>query len=382
MKREILLTPGPVNIPNELWRYAASMHHRTDEFRAIVQDAIGSLQRLLATNAHVYLLTSSGTGAMEAAAANFVSDDELVLVVSSGKFGDRWGEILSAQGKHFELMRLPADERIDVDSVAAEIDSGKYGSAMLTHVESSTGTLFPLQELKSKVSNDEVLFIVDSIASIGVEELEMDSLGLDVVVGCSQKALASPAGVSFIAASGRALKKASGGKKRAYYFDLTRYTDEFKVGDTPFTPAVQTFCLMHHNLKALERIGWDNTRERHRAIASEFVRIAEGMGFEELSRNPSSAVQALRLPRRLEGKGFAAAVREGTGYVVADGQGALKGKIMRTGYLGLVGGEAVLDFVEKLARLMATLGYDTEPAIGNEARERFSFYKPLLSRLA
>ena len=172
----IVIAPGPVHVPPAL-RYAVQpMHHRSEDFRAIVRDTEKMLRELLGTSSRVYTLTASGTGAMEAAVANIVSAGDRALVVSGGKFGDRWNEILAAYGCRTRLLSFEPGAAVDIEVVAAAAAEHEADIVACTHVESSSGLLLDLHSLSSRLSRP--LVMVDAISSLGAEAVSYTHLTL------------------------------------------------------------------------------------------------------------------------------------------------------------------------------------------------------------
>jgi len=348
-REPIVIASGPVHVPDALRRAVRPMHHRSDRFRTLMREVEGMLGELLGTSSPVYTITASGTGAMEAAVANVIRPDDRVLVVSGGKFGDRWNEILFAYGCGARLLSFEPGAAIAVDEVAAA--AGEYDADVVacTHVESSTGLLLDLHALARSLPRP--LIMVDAIASLGAEELVMDGWGLDVVVSASQKAFAAPPGVSFVALSDRARGRAPG--HPAYYLDLARYESGRERGDGPFTPALETVQMVHESLRRARVAGWSAVRERHQRASGAFIEAMGRLSLESLPANPSSAVQAFRLPRGCDGAEFLRLLEEEHGVIAAGGQGPLKGKIFRTGFLGRFDGGTLLRIVRAVATTLS-----------------------------
>ena len=356
MRDTVIVSPGPVQVAPEAWKDLPALHHRSEEFRNIVRECESALRELLHTSSPVYLLTSSGTGAMEAAVVNVTVSGSRVLGVSGGTFGRRWAEIFDAYECRTSVMRFEGGATIDVDSVAERIERERPEFVALTHVESSTGLLFPLRELVRRLrGNDRPILVVDAISSLGAEDFSMDEWGIDVAIGASQKSLASPPGVSFAAVGKRALGLVGRRKKGAYYFDLERARLAASAGDTPFTPAISTIQIMHRSLLSMKALGFEKVISRHRTASGAFLRAAERLSLESFAKNPSSAVQVLVLPTGCPGERVLAILAR-EGFIAADGQDDLKGRALRTGFLGLHGSKTLERLVSALAVALRACG--------------------------
>ncbi len=335
MRNRILLSPGPVQINNLRWKNLPAIHHRSEKFRKIVLEIESMLSRLAGTESPVYLLTASGTGAMESAIANLTIPGSRVLVVSGGKFGDRWKEISDAFGCATDLLRFESGKRVDPAMVAARVEETSPEYITLTHVESSTGLLLELGQLMESMKRPRPVVILDAIASLGVEEVRMDEWGVDLLVGAGQKALAAPPGISFVLASERALDISRHNRRNAYYMSYALYEKGRKSGDIPFTPAVQAVQLLHESLTGIFDEGAIKCMDRHRSHSTAFVGAARYLGLVPLADIPSASVQAMVLPQEADAVEVIGQLAENEGFIIAGGQGELKGRIIRTGFLGM-----------------------------------------------
>ncbi len=351
-----VIAPGPVHVHRSLRDAVKPMHHRSDAFRKIARETASMIAELLETKSPVYILTASGTGTMEAAVANLTNPGDRVLIVSGGKFGDRWGEIFQAYGCRSETLQFEHGEAIDIAAVAEAARAGNPEILACTHVESSTGLLLDLEELSQSLPEPRPLLLVDGIASLGAEELKMNDWRVDAVVAASQKAFASPPGVGFIALGPRALELAKQPGPANYYFDLSRYEAGRETGDLPFTPAIDTIQMVHEALGRAKGIGWGQMRERHRLAAEAFTAAARHLGLEPFPQNPSSAVQVFLLPDNCNNSNILELLVERHGIIAAGGQGSLDGRIVRVGFLGLHGGRRLVRAVRALADVLSELG--------------------------
>ena len=324
---------------------------------------------LLETESPVYTLTASGTGAMEAVVANLTSPADRVLIVSGGKFGDRWGEIFHAYGCLSETLQFEPGEAIDIAAVAEAARTGNPDILACTHVESSTGLLLDIERLSQSLPEPRPCLLVDAIASLGADELKMDEWRIDAVVAASQKAFASPPGVGFVVLGPRAQELAKSPGQARYYFDLSRYESGRETGDPPFTPAIDTIQIVHEALCRTKGIGWSQMAKRHQRAAAAFTAAARHLGLAPFPQNQSSAVQAFRLPDNCINSNVLELLAERHGIIAAGGQGGLEGKIIRTGFLGLHGGNTLVRVVGAFASLLQGLSCPVDLPAAERALE-------------
>lgn len=367
MSRPVVVSPGPVDLSPESILDLPQLHHRSAAFVRVVEESSAALGEALGTKHPVYFLTASGTGAMEAAVANATAPDERFLVLSCGKFGDRWAEIARAYGCDVSVLRTPGGAAVDLEAAVERIRRDRPRWVAVTHVESSTGSLFPLRSLARRLGGGRPGLIVDAVSSFGAEELSMDEWGIDVVAGASQKALGAPPGVGFVCMAAPAGEP----KRRGlFYFDLRRYAPGSAGGGTPFTPAVRTMQMIHRSLMTMRRAGADAARSRHGRASAAFLSACAALGLASFPVEPSAAVQALEIPERArEGAVLDALCRRG--FIAAGGQGELRGRVIRTGFLGLHDGETLLRLVRALAGTLREAGIEGDEA---DAARRISEY--------
>ena len=116
------------------------IHHRTPEFRKILADVRRGLQEVFATQNDVLMLTSSGTGAMEAAVVNLVPCGGKAIVLESGKFAERWRILCETFGINVIRYELPWGEAFEPARVAALLREHPDAAAVFaTLLETSTG---------------------------------------------------------------------------------------------------------------------------------------------------------------------------------------------------------------------------------------------------
>ena len=368
MSRPVIVSPGPVDVSPEALRDLPPLHHRSAAFERVVAESAAAVREALGTKHPVYFLTASGTGAMEAAVANATAPGERLLVLSCGKFGDRWAEIGSAFECDVSVLRAPDGTAVDLEAAVERIRADRPHGVAVTHVESSTGSLFPLKELAARLGPERPTVIVDAVSSFAAEELAMDAWGIDVVAGASQKALGAPAGASFVCMGKDAIRPA---RRGLYYFDLRRYVSGTGESATPFTPAVGTMQAIHCSLIAMRRAGFDAVRSRHGRASEAFLSACGSLGLSVFPDEPSAAVQALRLPKEVRGEDLLDALSR-RGFIAAGGQGALRGRVVRTGFLGLHDGATLLRLVRALGEGLREAGIAGDPALAEEKMRAYS----------
>ena len=339
MLKKYLLAPGPTAVPHEaLLAMAAPMiHHRTPQFSEIFRQAAEGSRKMFGTEQPVMLLSSSGTGAMEAAITNTLNAGDKVLVVNGGKFGERWMEIARTYG--LEVVEIPVEWGCAVtqQQVADALKANSGARAVIMqHSETSTTAIHPVEQIAELTRNTDVLLIVDGITSVGVVDCPMDATGIDVLVTGSQKAMMLPPGLALIALSEKAWAASKNGKLPRYYFDLAKERKNLADNTTAYTPAVTLII----GLKAVYDLvesegGWPAVYRRHQILAEATRRGVEAIGLKLLAPTaPSPATTGVWVPEGVDGGKLTKHLRDVMGVTVAGGQGKLKGKIIRLAHIG------------------------------------------------
>ena len=339
MLKRYLLAPGPTPVPHEalLAMAAPVLHHRTPQFAEIFRRVAAGSRELFGTRQPVLPLASSGTGAMEAAITNTLSAGDRVLVVSGGKFGERWAQIARTHG--LEVTEIPVEWGCAVEAaqVAAALRRHPDVRAVLMqHSETSTTALHPVERVADLTRDSDVLLIVDGITSVGVLETRMDEVGIDVLVTGSQKAIMLPPGLALIALSDKAWAASAKSTLPRYYFDLAKARASFAKDSTAYTPAISLIVGLEAVYRLVEEQGgWPAVYRRHGILAEATRCGVRAMGLRLLAPSaPSPAATGVWMPEGMDAGVLTRYLRVVMGVTVAGGQGQLEGKIFRLGHIG------------------------------------------------
>ena len=270
-----LFTIGPVEMfPDTLEvRSRQVPYFRNAAFSQVVFESCDMIQKLMGAEegARTILLTSSGTGAMEATVMNCLGTDDHALVINGGSFGARFCQILERHHVPFDSVDLASGEALVADRLAPYEGAGC--TALLVNLdETSTGQLYDLEMLSAFCRHNGMLLIVDAISAFLSDPIDMTSAGIDVLIVSSQKALSLAPGLSCVTLSPRMVERVvSRDACPCMYFDFVDYLRNGERGQTPFTPAVGVVYELHQRLGALlSRGGAAAEIERVRDIALDF----------------------------------------------------------------------------------------------------------------
>jgi aspartate aminotransferase-like enzyme len=338
-EKRYLFTPGPTPVPPEVLAALAEpvIHHRARDFRDVYERCLARLAEVYRTQHDVLMFTTSGTGAFESAVANLTSPGDRQLVLSAGNFGERWAGMVSAFGADLVHVKLDWGETPEPEDLRAALaDAGDVRVVYLTHSETSTGVVCDVQGLAAVAKEAGALVVVDAVSSLGAVPLETDAWELDVVVSGSQKALMTPPGVAFVSVSPAALEAAARSTSPRYTLDWERTRKAQAKLDAPFTPAVSIVRALDVALGLLLDEGLEAAFDRHARLGRACREGAKAMGLELFSPDEerSAVVTAIRAPDGVDATDVVSTLRDRFGITIANGQGALKGKIFRIGHIG------------------------------------------------
>jgi aspartate aminotransferase-like enzyme len=365
MLKRYLLAPGPTPVPHEalLAMAAPIIHHRTPQFSRVFREAADGAKRMFGTEQPVMLLSSSGTGGMEAALTNTMSPGDRVLVVVGGKFGERWSEIAKRFGLEVSEIDVEWGTGVDPALVEKELAAHPETKAVLVqHSETSTTAVHPVRELAALTRDRDCLLIVDGITSVGVIDCGMDEAGIDVLVTGSQKAMMLPPGLALISLSEKAWGFQAKATLPRYYFDLAKERKSLEGDTTAYTPAVSLITGLKAVFDLVEEDGgWPEVYRRHDTLARAMRAGVEAMGLCLLaSTAPSPAATGVWVPEGVDGGKLTKYMRDTMGVTVAGGQGHLKGKILRLAHIGYADIFDVIIALSATEMALARFGFKLE----------------------
>jgi aspartate aminotransferase-like enzyme len=377
-----LFTPGPTPLlPAAQTAMAAfTAHHRTADFKALFQRVLADMKDFIGTKNDVLVLASSGTGVMEASVSNLTSPGDKVLVLTAGKFGERWTSLAKAFGCNVDVLSVPYGETFSLDEIRTRIKPD-LRAVYVQATESSTGARHDIQGIAKLVhANTDTLLVVDAITGLGTTHLDVDGWGIDVIIGGSQKALMMPPGLAYCAVSDRAWKRMDSTTSPRFYFDLRKERKSAAKGETAYTPATSLFAALGAALEFIRGMGaGDLTKGREELVnnaelCAEMTRAgAKALGLRLYASNPAAALTAITAPDGLDSGKIVKDFRESFDAVVANGQGEMKGKLFRIAHIGYYDYLDTIGILGALEHVLARLT-DKEVEYGAAVRAAQQIY--------
>ena len=373
--KSFLMIPGPTPVPESVLLAMAKhpIGHRSSEFSAILEETYADLKWLFQTKNDVFIYTSSGTGAMEAALSNLINEGDKVLSLVIGNFGNRWAKIATSLGADVEKIEVCAGQAIDTVALKQRLDADtdkEIKIVTLTHNETSTGVTNPLKELIAIIKEHGAVSVVDGVTSIGAIECKMDEWGIDVLISGSQKGFMIPPGLAFLAASEKAFKLHEQCKHPSFYFDWSAYRKSVRANSTPYTPAVNLIVALNEALKTMKKDGLDNILKRHARHAKALRAAIKAIGLQLMVEDDSiasNAITSVYPPAGITVPDIRSILKKDFDIVVANGQNDLKDKIFRMGTLGFVCDRDIIAAVGSLEAALYKLGYKFQLGAGVKA---------------
>ena len=340
---------------------AADIHHRTPEFRALYTRVLAQLKEFVGTRNDVIILSSSGSGAMEASVSNLTSPGDHVLVLTAGKFGERWTGLAKTFGCVADVIEEPYGQTFDLAKVKAGLKP-ETRAIFVQANETSTGARHDVKAIAAliKEANSEALLVVDGITGLGTSTLDMDEWGIDVLIGGSQKAVMIPPGLSYLAVSEKAWARMETTSNPRYYFDLRKERKNAAKGESAYTPAVALIAALGAALDwiAAQAATPENPKgdlvqgrvklvDNAELIAAMTRAAVTAMGFKLFAVTPGAAATAVYAPEGVDSGVIVKGLKSQFAAIITDGQGSMKGQIFRIAHLGF------FDYMDTIALIGA-----------------------------
>lgn len=366
--RQQLMLPGPTPIPESVLQElsAPMIGHRSAGWAELFEDVEAKVKWVFQTQNDVMSISGSGSGGLEAAVVNTLSPGDKVLALEIGVFGERFSTIAEAYGAQVDRLQFEFGTAVDLDLLEARLaaDTNKEIKAVLvTHNETSTSVLNPLESIAKLVKSHGALILVDAISSLVSTNLPVDKWDLDVVVGGSQKAFMIPPGLAFVTFSDRAWEAYKSSTMPKFYFDFKYYRDYRAKSQTPWTPPITLFFGLKESLRLMQEEGLPQLFKRHEQMMKATRAGVQALGFSLFVPDEniaSRAVTGIVAPEGMDAEAIRKGMLDDHHIVLAGGQRALKGKLIRVGHLGYQGLPDILSTLAALEIVMKKMGHSVE----------------------
>ncbi len=353
-----VLAPGPVNLHPKVREALAlpMIHHRTPEFDRILAQTLSQLKKIFQTEQSVFILTSTGSGGMEALLVNTMHPGDQVLAVDSGKFGERWCEMVETFGGHLLRHKTPWGQAVKVEDIEAELHKNPNIRIVLCQAcETSSGVLHPIEKLGAMIHKyPNTLFLVDGITALGAVPLPMDQWHIDGLVGGSQKAFMLPTGLSLFSFSKKAWERIEKNPTPRFYFDVRKEKKSNDKGETFFSSNVSLIRALSVVLTLMTENGLNSFLAEIEKRAQFTRMFSVKMGFQLFAQSPSASLTALSLPAGLDVDStvLRQELEDQFKITIMGGQDQAKGKILRIGHMGYILPTQMISLMMNLGELV------------------------------
>ena len=359
-----LRIPGPIPVPEDILEDMSRpmINHRGPEYKDLLLSTTDRLKRVFETNGDVWIITGSGTAAMEAAVVNTLSPGDKMVNATVGVFGNRFTDIASAFGADVLTLDFPFGEAIDLDVLRKCLNNNPDVKAVtVTHNETSTGVTNDLQAVADVVKGEfDKLILVDGISSVASIPMSADAWGLDVVATASQKGWMLPPGFAFLSFNDRAWAAHAESTMPKFYLDVAQYKKYYEIGQPPYTPAVSIMFALDNALDQLLVEGMGSVFERHAAVG-QFTRDGiKSLGlklFPRDERYASNTVTAVSIPDGVDATALVGKLRTEHDVIVSGGQASLAGQIFRIGHMGRTTEGDIQDTLDAIEDVLPKVGF-------------------------
>ena len=356
-----LRIPGPIPVPEDILDEMSNqmINHRGPEYKDILLSATERLKRVFETRGDVWIITGSGTAAMEAAVVNTLSPGDKIVNATIGVFGNRFTDIAAAYGAEVITLSFPFGEAVDLDALRDTLrkEAADAKAVTVTHNETSTGVANDLKAVAGVVKGEfGKLLLVDGISSVASIPISTDAWGLDAVATASQKGWMVPPGLAFLSFGEDAWKARAESTMPKFYLDVEQYRKYYQIGQPPYTPSVSVMFALDAALDQLLDEGLGAVYERHAAIGRLTRDGVRALGLDLFAKDEafaSDTVTAVKIPEGADASALVSRLRTEHGVIVSGGQASLSGKIFRIGHMGRV---SESEIEETLSAVGAVLG--------------------------
>jgi serine---pyruvate transaminase len=360
MSKKMML-PGPADIEEKIRLLGSKplVYNRTPEFSDFISEIEEGLKYVFQTRNDVFILTCSGTGAMEAAVVNTLSKNDTVIVANNGTFGERWSEICEAYGVNVIEIKEGLGKSIDPKKVEENLFE-EIKAVFVTIDETCCGALSDVEAIGKIVKNSNAILVVDAISSLGSDVFKTDEWNCDVVIASSHKGLAVAPGLAFMTMSEKAWKLVENSDLPSYYFNAKSYKNNIVRGQTPFTPAIAILYQLQGRLKKIKDETIEGYIQRYSILSQRLKSGILKLGLKLVPEVNSNFVLGIYTPEEVDAYQLVQIMKNKYDIFIAPSPGELKTKMIRIGTLGDITKEDVDFTIDCLKKTLVELGYSVD----------------------
>jgi len=362
--RKLLMIPGPTPVSRSI---QDQMGRETIAFSDanFVNDfnyCLNELKKIVKTNGETFVLSGSGTLAMEMSLANVLKKGDNLLIVSHGYFGDRFIDIAKNKGINVDVLSSEWGKTVPLDLIRESLKKKDYKAITVTHVDTSTGVKADIKSIGEMLKEfPEIIYIVDGVCATAGEEEYMDDMNIDILFTASQKAFGVAPGLLILWANEKALRaREEIGTISEYFVDFNNWLPVMHEPSKYFaTPSVNLIWALKESIRLINEEGIENRFNRHEIFAKAYQNALEELGFKILAEK---GCRANTLSNALYPEGVIDELFRTSlaieGVQVAAGLGAFKGKMFRIGHMGNIDKHDLISSIASIERTLYKFNID------------------------
>ncbi|MGH4050241.1 MAG: pyridoxal-phosphate-dependent aminotransferase family protein [Clostridium sp.] len=339
MKVPLIMTPGPTQVRENvrMARALATTNPDLDlQFYEFYKETCEEIGSFLNTKNEVRILSGEGILGLEAACASLTENDDRVLVVDNGIFGEGFGDFVKMYGGKVVFFKGDRKRKIDIIELEKFLEKDHdFKYATVVHCDTPSGVLNDIDKICKLLKKNGILTVVDSVAGMGGENIRVDEWGIDIVLGASQKCISAPSGLTFLSISEAAFKLMDQRKKpiASYYCNLLIWKDYYNNKWFPYTPSISDIVGLR---QAFDNILVDkDIIQRHNSIAKATRKAVKEAGLKlYIEEGYSNTVTVVEIPVGINGKELLKHMISEFNVFVAGSFAYLEGKVIRIGHMG------------------------------------------------
>ena len=385
-KKKILMVPGPTEISTRVLR--AMMRHSEAHYDphfnvGVLEETLDKLKKVFQTKNEVIAVPGSGRVALEASIASAIEEGDKVLCIEGGIFGSWMTEMVNRVGGKATSFQVEWGKPIDIDKLESVISDGDFDALTIVHNETTTGTMYPLEEISRLTQQYDMLLFVDTVSSLGGVDIKTDELKIDFNMSASHKCIAAPIGLAIVSISDKGWEKMENRKKTAFTFsyDLLKWKTWWlpkERGGTlvhgwrrqPITMPVHLVYALREAVDMILEEGLEQVFRRHRIVSKAVREAVRAIGLETLAEESvaSHTVTGVLMPEGVSDADLRNRMAIKHGIMISGGLGEMRGKMVRIGHMGTTASpEYVLPALNAFEASLAELGYKFERDAGVKA---------------
>jgi aspartate aminotransferase-like enzyme len=400
-KKSILMIPGPTEIP---WRVIRAMMrpsiaHYAPEFNIdVLDETLKRLREIFQTKNEIIAMPGSGRVALEASIASIIEPNDRVLSIEAGTFGPWMTEMIKRVGGRATVFSVEWGKPIDLGRLEDVLSRGNFKALTVVHNETSTGSMYPIDEIGELTRKYDVLYLVDTVSSLGGIDIKTDEWNIDFNMSASHKCMGAPIGLAIVSISDKGWETMEARKtpSTTFSYDLLRWKKWWLPKERggalvmgwrrqPITMPVHLVYALEEAMKMILEEGLDNRFKRHQIAARAVREGVKALGLELFpdSRVVSDTVTGVKNPDGIADSDLRGIMRQKYGIMISGGIERQRGKMFRIGHMGITASaEYILPLFSAIESSLASLGYKFERGAGIETAKSILEEIPVPTRVS